>query len=401
MRIGICLGFSFFLLACGEAFTFDQILNGLENRPDVDYYPDSISSTDTPAAGAPLTGSFTCTNRGSEDGSVDITWECYSSYDKTLNGDDLYITGGTLSPLKAGVSQTVDFSGAWPLTDGQYYLILNLSAEDDVYSYNDRRVSSDYYTITGSGSSVDYAVTSVTNTGSTQGGSSLSGDFTFQNNGDTSGNYNVEWYAYISENSSLGNGDLLIDTGSASALAPGAASTVSFTGTWPIDGGSFYLIVTVDANDEYETTLSDNTASVAVALTPPDPRDVDYSCSSVTCTPAGNVYLGDVLSLESTFTNEGADTGLFPLYWYLYVSSAYYSSIGDIKDNGTLINSGYEIPLTTGSSRTIAVSDQNGYEITDGSRSYVFYVVIQSSEDTNSLNNWASCDTYANNTVRP
>jgi hypothetical protein len=116
------------------------------NPPNVDYtapnitYSAAAPSTTTP--GGIVEGSFQYQNVGTAAGIQPVFWTAYASLNTTLDASDTWIASGSGGPLAAGaLSGVVNFSGAWPLDYGKYYLIVMVSEIEDVNSLNDRMAS--------------------------------------------------------------------------------------------------------------------------------------------------------------------------------------------------------------------------------------------------------------------
>ena len=112
------------------------------NPPD--YAPAAVTAPATAVAGSPLSGTFTLQNIGTQNGSQTVYWFAYVSTKNTLDGTtEKLLATGTHASLGAGASQpNIAFSGTWPSTPGTYYLIVKVSASDDVNPANDSTASS-------------------------------------------------------------------------------------------------------------------------------------------------------------------------------------------------------------------------------------------------------------------
>ena len=101
----------------------------------VDYIATSIACTSGAVlSGGPLTGSFQITNNGPNNGTQYVNWQVYASTSNTLTtGTPVLVAAGSTPNLNAGVSSPViNFSGQWPLTYGNYYLIVKLTVPVDI-----------------------------------------------------------------------------------------------------------------------------------------------------------------------------------------------------------------------------------------------------------------------------
>lgn len=113
----------------------------------IDLAPDyRVASSSPPQwglGGGPLSGSFTIDEVAGNDGVQDIAWAVYVSSDAVLDpGDAPAVDSGTEGALSSLGSTTVNYSNAtgWPVTQGYYYVLIDISAGDDINGLNDRNV---------------------------------------------------------------------------------------------------------------------------------------------------------------------------------------------------------------------------------------------------------------------
>ncbi len=99
------------------------------------------SGTSSPPGGA-MTGSFTLTNSGANNGTQYVTWQAYASTTTTVTGSSVLIDSGTQAPLAAGASTPITVSGSWPLGYGSYYLVVRSSVPVDTNPSNNLPFSS-------------------------------------------------------------------------------------------------------------------------------------------------------------------------------------------------------------------------------------------------------------------
>lgn len=101
----------------------------------------AMVSWNPPASGVTddaIAGDFTFENTGQFDGVEAVTWELYVSADAAFDDGDIAVGSGTTDPLGANsVSTATPFSGSWVSGSAgtypkSYYLILRLSASDDI-----------------------------------------------------------------------------------------------------------------------------------------------------------------------------------------------------------------------------------------------------------------------------
>ncbi len=101
---------------------------------NVDYAVTAVTCTGgTPVPASPVTGSFKLANNGPNNGTQYVTWQAYASLNNVLDGPDVLVASGTNAPLAAGApAVTIMFSGQWPLSYGNYQLIVKVTVPVDV-----------------------------------------------------------------------------------------------------------------------------------------------------------------------------------------------------------------------------------------------------------------------------
>ncbi len=105
--------------------------------PNVDYIvvPGSVTGTMAPpvAPATPVAGSFQYRNQGLNNGSQWVTWTVYASPNPTLDSYAISIASGMAPPLNSfQTSGSIPFNGTWPLAYNNYYLLVAVSAQEDV-----------------------------------------------------------------------------------------------------------------------------------------------------------------------------------------------------------------------------------------------------------------------------
>jgi len=177
---------------------------------------------------------------------------------------------------------------------------------------------------------VDYAIISTNFPANGTGGAAIPGgaDFTIQNVGSAGGSQPVSWWVYLSDDATLGSGDLLQSTGSWAPLGAGATADIPLSGTWPLTSGVKSLFVMVAAADDFTV---DTTGAISVTIAPPD---VDYRVAVVNV--AGGTTTGGALAGNFTLANNGASGGTQPVTWTAYVSTNATWDAGDaVVDAGS------------------------------------------------------------------
>ena len=91
----------------------------------------------------PISGSFRITNTGTVDGSEDISWVIYRSFDAVFDASDISIASGdTVGGIDGGfASDPIPYTSTWPAEADNYYLIIQVTAEDDANADNDTVIS--------------------------------------------------------------------------------------------------------------------------------------------------------------------------------------------------------------------------------------------------------------------
>jgi hypothetical protein len=306
---------------------------------NVDYDITAINIPANALAGTAVSSTdFDIQNIGSADGSQTVNWKLYASTNTTLGaGDEMLTSGATGALASSGTSNINVTTGSWPTAAGSYYLIVEVSAADDLTTANNIQTSAGQVNITLP--DVDYQIVGVNNLGGTSAGGAISGNFNFENIGADNGSQVVTWEAYVSTNTSIDVGDTLIDSNTTGQLNGGQTSAlIPFTGTWPSAPGNYYLIVRVTAGDDTAPGNNyDDSGSIAISA----PTDIDYTVTVVNNT--GGTTAGQPLSGNFTFQNIGTDNGSQTVGWEAYVSTDDTLDMGD-----AFIDSGTNGPLAAG-----------------------------------------------------
>jgi len=351
------------------------------NPRNVDYDVLSVSHISGTTAGEAVSGEFEYQNVGTYGGFYTVYYEAYASTDATLDAGDTLISTGSVASLAAGASGSKSFTGVWPTTPASYYLIVKLSAQDDVAAGNDVQASGSSVAVSGTApGDVDYIVDSVTNTGGTTRGQALSGEFLYTNQGADNGSETVYYNVYVSTDAVLNVGtDPMVDSGTVAALNGGTSAPVPtvFGGTWPSSSGTYYLIVRVSSSDDVSTS-NNSKASSGIAVSAPN---IDYSVTSVS--NVGATATGGAIDGEFTVQNVGGANGASTAYWSAYLSTNTTLEIGTdpVLDSGTLGTLG--AGATTG-----PVSFSGTWP--SGAGTYYLIVRVTADDDVNNSNNTAA-----------
>jgi hypothetical protein len=288
---------------------------------NVDYVVQSVTPPTTGVGGKPIPAlySFTVKNMGVAGGSQPVSWWVYLSDSTSINSaGTMILASNAAGSLAAGGTLTVPIAGNWPTVPvpagATKYLFVQLSANDDLNASNN---FAGPFTITLTPPNVDYTVTGVASPGPYVAGSTLNWTFTLHNNGTDAGvNPAVQWTAYVSTDSTatIDAGAKAIDSGTASALGPGASfAPPTDVEAWPATpGGPYYLKVAVSSSDDV------NTANNVAVSGPYTTTFVDYTVTAIN-NPSGTTA-GQAFTSSFQLQNIGTGAGSQPVNWTAYVS---------------------------------------------------------------------------------
>ena len=253
-------------------------------------------------------------------------------------GTDLVIDSGSRGPLISGeISTSISFADNWPLTTGFYYILIAVSAGDDINTTNNNSPSLDYYDVVSSPEIMPSAVS--LNTG---------GPYNF------SGSGGVLPYTYSIN--SAGSGVPTIDSSTGAYIAGNSAGTdivriTDFIGNF---SESSVTVTTVVSNVNYDTVSVVNT---------------------------GGTGGGTPLNGTFTFTNNGTGNGTQTVSWQVYTSLNNTIGAGD-----ELIDSGTTAPLNMGiTSAAIPFSGTWPIPVTD--TTYYLISEISATDDLTTADN--------------
>jgi hypothetical protein len=377
--------------ACNQPFSFSDILNGLDDTvgsatgsfPDIDYIVESISNSAANAdVNSPLSQSFIIENMGSDTGDYLVYWTAYISLDQILDGADTPLNTGVITALSGTtLGETITITGTWPASAGVYYLIVNVSAGDDVDPSNNI-FSSESFTITAvPGVDIDYVVSDISiNNPSTTLGSPFSEEFALTNTGGLNGAELIAWTAYASANNTLEAGtDIVIGFGSTVyfGLDTGESDDIIISGFWPNISGDYYLIVSVESGDE---TITDNNTNFCGLFTVQDPPDYSISSTTIQLEGTAGIVLNDSGIFNFTIDEISGNDGSKPIFWEVF------ASLDEVLDgNDILIKEGSLGAITAFSSSGL-ISFADGIWPLWGS-DYFLIIDIFAVDDSNNGNN--------------
>jgi len=324
-------------------------------QPQVNYDVISVSHSTGDVAGRMVTGTFELDNIGTEDGSsADVEYTVYASTNTGApDPSDTVVAFGTTAYMTAAEStKSVAFTGTWPATGADYYLIVDISHPDDIDDSDN--VDWTAAPVTVRDVEVDYeAEILVGDVSGVKAGNTVSGTFTLTNNGPDDSLEEVELSVYASADTTLDVSDWLIQ----STTEPGAynasdSQTIAFSGTWPYIAGDYYLLVKItSAEDVISGTTGNNIAvsldasggtATPISVSPPT---VDYAVTSVSYI-GGSKDLGGNFTGEFRYENNGAEDGAMLLDWAAYASIDTTLDPGDV----CVASGGGLIPLASSAS---------------------------------------------------
>jgi len=224
----------------------------------------------------------------------------------------------------------------------------------------------------------DYVIISELNQSEETAGGAVSVSFRIKNIGIDDGIADIQWKAYISEDTVIGSGDMLIDSGAYQALGVNDISDeIICEGTWPASSEDcpYYVLISLESADDAEF---DNNVlkSSSTTVYGSERDDVDYEIVEI-AEPTASSEPGSALHESFTLKNIGTDNGTEDVYW-----KAYLSDDSELDINDDIIAEGFTEALAAGADIEI--------EITANwpSASGLYYIVVElvSVEDVNQWN---------------
>jgi hypothetical protein len=344
------------------------------NYPDVDYRVLSVTNTGQTFVGGAIAGEFELDNEGTDDGTQTITWKAYVSANNSVDLGDTLIDSNTEGAMpSAEVPRTIPFTGTWPSSVGNYYLVIEVSADDDEAAGNDGdNVTATPAAIGVNYPDVDYEVLSVTHLTGTRAGGSVDGEFDLDNTGIDDGVSMVDWEVYASKNTSVDVGDALVASGTEDFMpAAELPRTIGFSGNWPVEPDSYFLVVEVSSSDDTLAANFINNTTATGAAVPVTVANIDYYADAISAAPG---VAGDTLSCSFDLNNGGSDASSNIVTWNLYVSANNVLDAGD-----ALAATETAGPLGATPSSTSINPAGATWPITPGN--YFLIVEVESSED--------------------
>ena len=350
-------------------------------------YPTSGVSGDS------FSGSFTISNIGSNAGSANVNYNVYLSTSTSVIGATSILTGSVAGMAAGGVSGTVNYNGIWPAGGGTYYVLIKVSAADDVVTGNDTAISN---FISVSGVPVpDYIVVTPTYPTSGNTNTNFSGSFRIKNQGGADGGNPVSWVVYESTNNVYDVSDMPIVWGTRSALPAGTTSTlVSYSGSWT-SAGTKYLIIRVSAVDDFSVNNNTN-ISGAIAVSSPAaptvnvpaspvnyPSPVALSWSAMTGATGYNIYRGTAsggpytligTSTAASYDDFGAPPSVAGITYFYRVRADYSGALSNYSNERWAVRK-YAALSITPTSVYVKVNNSTIFSASGGNGTYTFSVV--------------------------
>ncbi len=241
----------------------------------VDYVVPSVGHTSGTVAGSAVNGSFTVKNQSlTAGGSATVYWRAYASADTTAGSNDFLLQQGSRAALAADTtSSAIGFSGTWPTTSGDWYLVVEVSASDDIDLAND--VGSTLAPVTVSGAApldIDYIVVNpIVNSGATRG-ICPHGNLHGEEPGHRGRRPDRTLDRLPVEQRDAGRRLATPSStrGRPRSWARGSPSgTITFDGIWPSPAATWYLFVAVSAADDSDPPTTSPPASRFPRRRPP------------------------------------------------------------------------------------------------------------------------------------
>jgi hypothetical protein len=347
------------------------------SAPAVDY-SGSLSGAAPTRAGGSFNASITIANGPAAAGSRAVFWNVYASLgNAVIDGGDKLVGSGSFPGLgPGGSSGALPISNSWPSVTGDYFLVADIQAEDDINTANNRPSSGPFAV-----GATDYSGVVAHSLGTTAG-AAFTGTLTISNIGGAyalNGSQDLYWNVYASlGNMVIGTDDKVVGSGViAGGLAAGGSSgALPIANTWPLAVGSYYLIADLFAGDDANST-NNRPVSGAVAVAAPPAANVDYSGVVVhlSGTTAGGAFTGTL-----TISNVGSDGGTQDVSWSVYASRGNTS----IDGGDTLVASGTIVGGISAGNDSGALAIANTWPTSAGT--YYLVADIQALDDVNPAN---------------
>ncbi len=353
------------------------------SKPDVNYDVLSVTHGAGEVAARQVDGSFSLENIGTDNGAVDVSWTVYaSSNDNTVDIADTVVDFGTaLAMNHDDTPQDVFFSGIWPETPDNYYLVVEILASDDMDDSNDEEPTATFVPVRSL--NVDYKASNVNNLGGVTAGGVLDGEFMLENAGLDDSLLGIQWSVYVSDDTSLDGSDTLVqsDSGTDGWLTTAETPTIGFSGTWPeTPGEKYYLLVKIEsAEDVISATTGNNLADSGPTPITTTAPNVDYRVTEVNYTSGTPpVPPGTALEGDFRYANDiAAENGAQALSWEAYASLDANLSAGDVR-----VASGGPLPALDANQTSSSIDISGTWPLDYGD----YYLIVKVTSPDNELN---------------
>ncbi len=332
-------------------------------------------------------GTFQVQNVGLSNGLFTTSWNVYLSEDNIYDQGDISLGAGLLAgPLSSSaISAAIPYSGTWSSVAGNYYIIIKISASDDVDDTNNELISGPI-TIT---EVVDYSLVdeNFPVSGSLTG--SFTGSFKITNVGTVSGTQTLDWSVYRSSNQVIDVSDTLVSSGTQSLLASGASSgAIAYSGTWPETAGNYYLIISISTSEDVITSNNETVSSLIGVIDSGRLITVGASATIKYSDDGGTTWNSSMVTPSTTYYLDKVATNGAGVWVAVGENLILYYSI----DNGLTWQAGImdaSVTVTTNNINDIAF--HNGKWIAVGDYGSSINIILYSSDGIN----WSMADGYS------
>jgi subtilase family serine protease len=305
--------------------------NEASATPDIpsDIVLSALTAPSVGGAGAPIAVSVIVKNQGTGVAHASTT-RFYLSSNSTVDAQDLVLGEQPAPELATGASVTVSMTLTIPadIPVGRQYLIASGDADDVLGESNEanNRLSRSLQI------GPDLAVSAVTAPAASSAGGTISiTDTTTNQGGAPAASSRTEFY--LSTNSTLGAGDVLLGGRNVTALAAGTSNSATTMLTIPLDTpvGTYFVVAKADSTDLVsETNEANNTKPDGIYI------GSDLIISAFTLPATGGA--GTPIVVTDTVKNQGG--GAAPAS----VTRFYLSTNGSLDSSDTLLAAGRPVP---------------------------------------------------------
>lgn len=307
----------------------------------------SVTTSSLAAVGATINIIDTTANIGAG-GAAASTTSYYLSTDKVLDAGDILLGSRSIPALAAGAGNVGTAAVTIPsgLAAGTYYIIAKADSVNALIEANENN-NTRYVSITVlmNLSMPDLVISSLTTSSAAAAGSAIRIADTTSNAGTAIAAASTTSY-YLSTNSILDAGDIILGSRSVPALATGASSTGSIEVTIPlgISAGKYYVIAKADiANVVSEVTKNNNIKYVTVYIGMPD-----VVISSLTI--SSSAIIGSTISIVDTTANIGMGNAAASM-------TSYYLSANNVLDVGDILLGSRTVPALAAGESNAGVTE--------------------------------------------